>query len=157
MTEIVLNNKLRVQYSEWFRVLSEDERNQIKMLEDGQGICLSDPDRHILVSIGWKQPPRLALMMLNSRDLAKNAEKQISKAMQPYGYIAKGGRQRQIAGTETCGFGYEYTAQGIPMYAETFVMKKGRTVYYFHFYARTALKEESLAVWNELLDGITEK
>jgi hypothetical protein len=157
MTETVLNNELRLQYSEWFRVLSEEERSRMKMLEDGQGICLSDPDRHILVSIGWKQPPKLALVMLNSRDLAKNAEKQISKAMQPYGHTAKGGRQRQIAGTEAYGFGYEYTAQGIPMYAESFTMKKKRTVYYFHFYARTELKDESLAVWNELLDGITEK
>ena len=40
------------------------------------------------------------------------------------------------------------------MLAESYVMKYNKKIWYFHFYARAALKEESLKVWNEILDGV---
>ena len=38
------------------------------------------------------------------------------------------------------------------MYGESYALKDGRTLYYFHLYARQELKEESLPLWRQLLE-----
>ena len=103
--------------------------------------------------VGWNQVNRLALMVLNEKDLAKNMEKRIRKAMQSYGYRSDGFREQRIIGKSAGGFAYEYTVQGTEMYAESYTMKLDKTVYYFHFYSRTALKDENIPVWRGILDG----
>jgi hypothetical protein len=37
------------------------------------------------------------------------------------------------------------------MYSESFAVKKGKNVTYYHLYARSANKEESLKIWEEIL------
>ena len=39
------------------------------------------------------------------------------------------------------------------MYGETLTLRDGRVWYYFHLYARQALKEESLPVWEDFLSS----
>ena len=43
------------------------------------------------------------------------------------------------------------------MTGESFVFKSGRTFYYFHLYARTALLEKALPVWEEMLSSARRK
>ena len=151
---ITINHELGISYPDGFHVMDPGERQRLRVLEDGPVKCLSDPERHIMISIGYKQPPKLALMMLNAKDIAKNAEKKIRKAMQPFGYRPAGFTDRSMGGEKAYGFAYEYEAQGTGMYAETFALKKGKTVYYLHFYARKALQEESAALWKEICDSM---
>ena len=40
------------------------------------------------------------------------------------------------------------------MMGESYVLKSGKTLYYFHLYAREALEEESLACWETMLDSL---
>ena len=115
MDSVILNDELKLAYPEGFHVLSAEEMDRMQFLEKGAGICLSDPERHILISVGWKRPGVLAGLMLNAGDLAKNSEKTIRKAMQNMGYRCRGFEKRQIAGNRAEGFGYEYSAQGVEM------------------------------------------
>lgn len=156
MDVLLLNNELNLTVPAGFHVMTEAERGKLQMPYVGQWVGLSDPERHIIVTAGWKQAGGLAMRLLSGRDLAKNMEKNISKPLQPLGYKPAGSRERTIAGTPAQGFGYSYTAQETPMYGESYAMKRGQTVYYFHFYARAALREESLPVWEELLGSICE-
>lgn len=156
ISPVVLNECLVVTPPDGFHVMTEEERHGMTLLEDGPWVGLSDPDRHILVTMGWKQVNKLAAKMLSGRNLAENMEKQVRRAMAALGYQPDGFRERQIAGTSAHGFGYEYTAQQIDMSAESYVLKMDATLYYFHFYARSERKEESLVVWNSLLESIRE-
>ena len=144
---IEINHELRVFYPEGFRMMEQGERAKFNQPYEGPGECLSDPERHILISIGYQQPPKLALMLLNSKDLVKNMEPKIRKPMQPYGYKLLDFCNQAVGGEKAYGFAYEYEAQGIGMYAESYALKKGKTVYYFHFYTRKAFREESAPVW----------
>ena len=66
-------------------------------------------------------------------------------------YKAGGLLRRDVGGRTLDGFSYTYTANDIPMYGETLTVRIGRIIYYFHVYARQALKEESIPIWEDFL------
>ena len=55
---VTLNNTLQVFYPDGFHVMDEAERSKLKSLGGGPVECLSDPERHILISTGWKSVGR---------------------------------------------------------------------------------------------------
>ena len=150
MQEVLLNDAMVLHSPEGFHRMTEAERSVVRVAEEGPWIGLSHPEKHILVTAGWKQAGGIA-GLLSRGDLAKNMEKRVRRPMQPYGYRLEGFTERSIAGEKAGGFRYSYRAQETDMYAESYALKHGGAVYYFHFYARAALKAESLPVWEELL------
>ena len=138
---------------EGFHVMDEEEWSRMKLLADGEGAGLSDPERHIVVTLGWKQTGGFSAALLSAKDLAKNMEKQICKAMAALGCKSEGVKQRAIGGREAHGLRYGYTAQGTAMTGESWVIKEKKEILYLHGYMRTELLEASLPVWEEMLDG----
>ena len=152
-TAFVLNDKLSGVCPASFHVMTEEERSKVPLLEDGQWVGLKSPDLHVLVTVGWKQISPVA-MMLSGKSLATYMEKQIRKAMSGFGYKLDRFQERKIAGVSARGILYEYMAQGVEMYAESYVMKLDKAICYFHFYGRTARKGESISAWNEILSSV---
>ncbi len=150
MRELLLNDALILSYPDGFHLMTEAERGGVDPAEDGPWIGLSDPEKHILVTAGWKQIGGLTALLVRG-DLAKNMEKRVRGPMQPYGYRLEGFEKRTIAGETADGFRYSYRAQETDMIGESYALKREKTVYYFHFYARAALSSESLPVWEEML------
>ena len=147
------NDQITLYYPEGFHVMDEAERSGMHFLEAGSLEALSDPERHMLVTVGWKKSGGFASFMLNSKDLAKNMELKVSKAMDPAGYALKDFKERTVGGMTMEGFGYEYSVEGIDMYGESFALKVGKMLYYFHLYARKELLDKSLPVWEEILNS----
>ena len=145
---VTLNNTLQVFYPDGFHVMDEAERSKLKSLGGGPVECLSDPERHILIS---KSVGRLVGMLFGAKDAAKSAEAQVRKAMKGNGYRSNGFFTKEVGGEEARGYCYEYEAEGMVMYGETCVVKHGKELYFLHFYTRTAVKEENLEMWNEML------
>lgn len=145
------NNSLSLSIPDSFRKLDEAERKKMKMLADGPGMCFSDPDRHIIISIGWKELGLLPSLLVSARDAADNSQKAISQAMQPYGYRFHETFAEDIGGKSAPGFSYEYEAQGISMHGETCVIKHNKVLYYLHIYMRRDLKEDSTKLWKNIL------
>ena len=52
---------------------------------DSPGKCLSDPERHILISIGRKTISGFSALLVSTKDAAKRMEASIRKPMQAYG------------------------------------------------------------------------
>ena len=154
MPTLPLNNKLTVEYPDSFHVMTKEEWSRLSLLQDGEGVGLSDPDRHILITCGWKQLNLVTSMLLSAKDVAKNMEKQIMQAIKPFGCHAAEHKELPAAGTTACGFSYEYQALEIDMYAESYAMKIDKCIYYLHFYARAAMKNESIAVWKQILGSL---
>ena len=150
---VTLHGELKLPCPEGFHVMDEAERARLHFLEKGEGVCLSDPERHMLVSAAWTRFTGLSALLLRGGDVARKNEADVRKALQGLGYRSGGFLQRSVGGTLADGFCYAYTAQDIPMYGESFALKSVKTLYYFHLYAREALKEESLPVWEALLSG----
>ena len=145
------NYSLRLSFPDGFHVMDNDERQKLKMLVDGPGECLTDPDRHIIISIGWKELSLFPSLLVSSKDAADNSQKAISQAMQPYGYRFRETFAENIGGKSAPGFSYEYEAQGISMHGETCVIKHNKVLYYLHIYMRRELKGESTKIWKDIL------
>ncbi len=150
MEKITLNDTLELTFPDGFRKLTEAEMKQQAITQSGPGVCLKDEDRHIVVSLGWRRTGLLDAL-LNGKDLTKSAQGRIANVMRPYGYQLTGYLNRQAGGESISGFGYTYTAQNIAMEGECCAVKKDKTVYYLHFYARKAFRDEAFRLWEEIL------
>ena len=151
----ILDKELEIDLPDGFYELNEEERQKMNFFtEGGEFSCFSDPERHILVSVGKKEINAFAAMLLNSKDIAKNMEQMIEKALVPADYHFGSYRSQKNGSLGFEGFRYDYSAQGIGMTAESYAAKYKRTVYYVHIYMRSALKEESLPVTGRILESI---
>ena len=63
---ILLNNEYMMNCPDGFHIMTEEERGKMNQFGDGMWIGLSDLERHMIVSIGWKQVSPLALMLLST-------------------------------------------------------------------------------------------
>lgn len=142
---------LALSYSEDFHLLDEAERVKLRFAEEGEGVCLSAPERHILISASCQPGEPLLPRLLGSRELAAWRSKKPERPTVLQDYKLGAPLRRCVGGKSADGFSYTYTASGIPMYGETLVVRLGRAQYYLHFYARQALKEASLPVWEDFL------
>lgn len=154
MQSLVLNNELTLPCPDGFYVMDEEEIKTLAFIASGPGVCLKDPDRHIVVSAGYKKAGGLTARLLNQKDVATKSEGSIRDAMRAYGYLREGAGKREIGGLPADGFQYSYTAEETDMYGETYVLKKGKTFYYFHAYMRNAHKKGGQMVLDEILNGV---
>ena len=74
--------------------------------------------------------------------------------MAPYGYRRETTLARQIGGQAAEGFRYTYAAGGTPMVGESYVLREGKSLTFFHVYLRAVLRDESIARWHRLLDAV---
>ena len=149
---VTLNDRLKLTFPEGFQVMDKAKREKLHFLEEGPGQALSDPDRHIIVTVSWKKSAFSALL-LSAADAARSMESKIRKPMQAYGYRSGGFASRTVGGEKAEGFSYAYDAGGAGMVGESLVLKHGKVFYYLHIYAREALKDESMEVWNGILSS----
>ena len=147
---LTLNRELSFAVPDGFHVMDESERAKLSFLGKGPGECITDPDRNVIISFGWKSAG-LAALLLSAKDAAKQVESDIRKPMRSYGYHADGFLSRAVGGETAEGFSYDYEAQGIRMSAESCVVKHGKVFYYLHIYTREEYKDENLKLWSELL------
>lgn len=154
MEYLMISDQLKLPCPDGFHLMSDEEKAKLNFLEEGEGFCLRDENRHMLVSIGWKKTGMLTAMLLSDISLERNMESSIRQGMQPYGFQQETHLNRQIAGGNAAGFRFTYTAQNTDMLSESYVLRSGHSVIYFHLYARNALREESLPVWNDLLASV---
>ena len=148
---MLLNNELSISFPEGFNEMSLEERKKLKLLAEGPGVCLSDPERHMIVSIGWKPLGLLPRLILNTSDIAAQTAKAIRQAMTPFSYRGEKAVEKKLGGLTAKGISYQYDAEGVEMTGETLAVKSKKTLYYFHVYTRTALLEENQALWDTLL------
>jgi hypothetical protein len=119
-------------------------------MNQGQGICLQDKENHILISVGTKKA-NLAEKFLNGKDLGKAIEAKVAKAMKPFNYKLLQTKETTIDKTQACGFAYEYDANQVHMLGESYVVKKGKYLYYLNLYARS---QEAFTIWQGFLGKI---
>ena len=152
--QITCNKALALSCPDGFHILDESERASLKVLGEGPGEVLSDPDRHILLSIGWKPLGALTSLLLNTKDVARNMNMRLRKALKPYGCREKGLLNRMIGGKRAEGLSYEYDSKGIRMFGQSYVTKHGKAFYFLHFYVRSEQQAESLPVCEEILASV---
>ena len=153
METALLNNELNISYPDGFHVMDQSELSAYNFYAAAPGWCINDPDRHIMVSVAWKQIPGLFAKMLKTKEVAKSMEGQMAQAMKAYDYRMDEFVSRTPGGKEAEGFCYQYKVQETEMSGMSFSIKNKNTFYYIHMYYRSALKDQSLPVLEEILNS----
>ncbi len=153
--QLTVNDVLTLHYQDGFHVMSAEEKRQLTALGEGPAEALKDPDRHVIITLGWKKVSRLISTLFSADDAADAIRKSLRKPMAAFGYHGERELSRTIAGEHAGGIGYEYKTQGIAMYGESYVIKLRNYYYYFHIYTRAEYKDENLQLWNEILDSVS--
>ena len=154
METVVLNNEMQLSYPDSFHVMSEEELSKMTFFGEAPGWCISDPERHIDVSVSWKKTNGLFAKILNTREIAKNMEAQIRKPMGQYGYRLDSFLEKELGGRRADGYLYAYEVQGTGMAGESLYLKNGNTFYYIHCYFRDAMRDDSLPVLDEIFGSV---
>ena len=154
MNDLEITDKLHMAYPDTFHVMDEKEKEGFNSLTDDDYVGLSDPESHIIVAVGYKTIPGFSAMLLSSKDIAKNMEKQLSKPMMAYSFARGRFKELEIGGMKANGFDYSYEVQGIVMLGETYVIKKDKTVYFFNMYTRDNMKTKNLSTWENMLKEV---
>ncbi len=155
MEQFTVNNEMKFECPDGFRILSEEEVRQMNSLGGAPAYVLKNEDKHIIVSFACKEENGLAAMMVNAKDMVKKMADSLKKANQPYGYQQAEYFSRKFGSEKAEGLCYSYTVQGIGMNAQAMTVKHGKTFYYVYVYYRKSLKEESLPVIEEVLNSVT--
>lgn len=147
-------NHLNLFCPEGFSVIPEEEMRGMNMLKEGDGgEMIRDPERHIVISAGWKKHGGLISILVSNEEGIESMEKQIAKAMKANGYVRDTFTSESIGSREAQAVIYRYEVQDIKMSAESMIIKDGDIYYYIHCYYRTNSAEESRKVLKEIFDG----
>ena len=143
--------KLQLNFPDGFTLMGDEEQKELNIANQGdQCICLKDEKRHIIASTAYQKLNGFSALMLRDSSIAGRMEKQIAGLMKKMAYRPMGKKERTFAYGKATGFAYAYTAEGVPMYGESYVMKEGKDCYYLHFYVR----EENRDAYQKLINGI---
>ena len=147
----IVNDELVFAYQDGFNDMSEEEIRGLSTPGGAPAVSVRDPEKKIVAAVGFKTVNGFSAMMLNTKDIAKHDEPALAEAMKNYGYKLDQFVSEKLGEEDAEGFRYDYKVQDVEMSAEMLVVKQKKNVYYIHFYYRTANKEESLAVLDEIL------
>ena len=151
MNELKINERFQLVCPEGFRPLTEAEREKLNTLGEGESLFLTNEEGHIA---GWKDVNAFAGFLLHLISPVSSVEASVNRAMAPYGYRKETMLERQIGGQIAKGFRYTYTAGDTPMVGESYVIRQGRSLTFFHAYYRASERETSLPLWKGLLDAV---
>ena len=158
MEKTIINDTLQISFPESFYILSEDELNAMRASANGSCIAYRSDELHIVISIGWNNVEGIRSLfskMITGKDMVKQLENCYRKSQEGYKTMAY--PEHNIGGVNAKGLRYAYKAKGIDMTGESYAFKKDQTHYYFHFYYRTDLQDESLETCKSILDSASWK
>ncbi len=151
---ISLDKKLYMDCPEGFRRLSEAELQKMNLVANGKGLCISDSVRHIVITVTWTQANALSAWLMGTREAASSMGRHIGKRMKQFSYEWLDDVKREIDGQVARGIKYQYIVKDIHMTGESLVVKSEENLFYFHMYARTVRRNESLEIFHDILDGV---
>ncbi len=151
---MLLNQELNLSWPDSFHVMDEAERSGLSFIAEGEGICLSAPDQHIMVSVGWKKLGAFAAFLISTAEAAERMKKSIRKAMAPFGCRSEETVNADLSGEKARGIRYLYDARDTAMLGESYVLRYRKTLYYFNYYTRAGLQKENQTLWNEILSSV---
>lgn len=155
MAEFIINNEMKVTCPEGFHVMNEEELSELNFIAKGDCEVLSDPERHIIISVGWRSAKGVSFLLLRPYDIVRNEARTVARANKYFNFRMGDFTEGVIGGEDANGFRYGYTADEIDMAVETVVLRHNKKFYYLHFYTREDQMEENGALWEEALHNIS--
>lgn len=146
-----INGELMVDCPAGFKRMSIDELQKAYSLDYPNLWGIRDEERHIILTVLWKESNRLLSMLVSNKDLAKRAERALGKTYRAAGYKCRGFFSTAVAGQAAEGFHYDFEVDGVAQQGEVIVFKRDACCYTLYYYTRPELALANRAIHDEIL------
>lgn len=150
---------LAVAMPEGFATIPHDELESLMGFEYGSMWGMRDAERHMVLSVTWKDSGKLITKLSSEKSLAKRANETSAKRYRNRGYRFDGYFDRAVSGAsaQAQGLRYSYEAEGIAHDGEALVFKRGARCYILSYNTHSALAAENRPVYEAILESLDVK
>ena len=147
---------LAVAVPEGFAVIPHDEHESLMGFEYDRMWGMRNAERHMVLSITWKDSGKIITKLSSEKSLAKRADETSARRYRKHGYRSGGFFARTVAGAsaQAQGLRYSYEAGGIAHEGEALVFKRGTRCYMLSYNTRSALAAENRPVYEAILESL---
>ena len=155
-TILVDGEWLAITVPEGFTVVPHDELELLMGIKYDRMWGMRDAERHMVLSVTWKDTGKLLTKLASEKYLAKRADETSARRYRKRGYRSGGFFARTIAGAnaQAQGLRYSYEAEGIVHEGEALVFKRGTRCYTLSYNTRSALADENRLVYEAILESL---
>ena len=157
MERILLNDQLELSCPEGFRRLNEEEIKKFNFANEAPGCVLQNEECHLIVSLAWRKVNFLLSRLISVKELSGRMADYIANADKDYGHKRGENFDVRVAGEKAAGFEYSYTVEDTAMDARVIITRHRGFFYYMYFYFRSANRQESLKLIDEIVNSMSWK
>ena len=132
MERQTINETFTLQIPDGFEVLTEEDlRKMYRNVGDPFKWGMRDPEKHVIMTVLWKQYPALLSWTLDLKAVVKKNEQLTGKAHAAHSYRFLEFFSMQAGDEHAEGYRFSYDKEGVTQVCSNFLVRDGRTLYAF--------------------------
>ena len=155
MSKATVNDLMSIEVPEGFHTMSAEELRQAYQDDKQNRWGMWDQDRHVMVTVMWKEYPRLLMMLSDVKGISRKNEQMAAKGYAGNGYECGGFFSVNVDGEKAEGYRFSYRIGDVEQSAETILFKLEKTIFSITCGGRRENREADRELFDRIIAGIT--
>ncbi len=155
MSKATVNDLMSIEVPEGFHTMSAEELRQAYQDDKQNRWGMWDQDRHVMVTVMWKEYPRLLMMLSDVKGISRKNEQMAAKGYAGNGYECGGFFSVNVDGEKAEGYRFSYHIGNVEQSAETILFKLEKTIFSITCGGRRENREADRELFDRIIAGIT--
>ena len=154
MSKATVNDVFSIEVPEGFHTMSAEELRQAYRDDNPNRWGMWDQERHVMVTVMWKEYSRLLMMLADLKAICRKNEQMAGKGYADHGYECGGFFSVNVDGEKAEGYRFSYRVGDVEQCAETILFKLERTIYSITLGCRRENRETDRELFDSIIAGI---
>ena len=155
MSKATVNDLMSIEVPEGFHTMSAEELRQAYRDDNPDRWGMWDQERHVMVTVMWKEYSRLMMMLADVKGICRKNEQIAAKGYGNNGYECGGFFSVNVDGEKAEGYRFSYRVGDVEQSAETILFKLGKTIFSITCGGRKENREADREMFDRIIAGIT--
>lgn len=154
MSRELINQTVSIDIPDGFGTMSAEELRQVYRNDDPKRWGTWDRERHVIITVMWKDYPMLLSKLTDLKTVCKKNEQLISRGYAGNSYQCGGFFSMTAGGQSAEGYRFSYRVGDVVQSAETVLVKLNKTIYSITCTGRTENQPADHELFAGILAGI---
>lgn len=155
MSKATVNDLMSIEVPEGFHTMSAEELRQAYQDDKQNRWGMWDQERHVMVTVMWKEYPRLLMMLSDVKGISRKNEQMAAKGYAGNGYECGGFFSVNVDGEKAEGYRFSYRIGNVEQSAETILFKLEKAIFSITCGGRRENREADRELFDRIIAGIT--
>ena len=155
MSKATVNGLMSIEIPEGFHTMSAEKLRQAYRDDNPDRWGMWDQERHVMVTVMWKEYSRLMMMLADVKAICRKNEHMAAKGYAGNGYECGGFFSANVDGEKAEGYRFSYRIDDVELSAETILFKLEKTIFTVTFASRRENRETDRELIDRIIAGIT--